>query len=136
MKVNDSQPWTTMVQCCIVTMIVSICKSTMVNQGPMPHSDKYCLNMEINHCINRTPTLHYDKESNMVNNGSMLHCDNDSFDLKINHDQPFSNMVNHGQIFKKKNKKIFILGFITLCHIFIASIYYSPGFIISIPRVY
>ncbi len=46
---NHGDPWSNMVQYCIVTKVVSIWKSTMVNHCPISHCDKGCLYMKINH---------------------------------------------------------------------------------------
>lgn len=47
--VSHGQSCSTMVQHCIMTKIVSIWKSTMVDHCPTSHCNKGCLNMKVNH---------------------------------------------------------------------------------------
>ena len=46
---NYGHPWSTMVQHLIVTQIVSIWRSPMVNHCPSSHCNKHCLNIKINY---------------------------------------------------------------------------------------
>ena len=62
--------------------------STMVNDGPMSHYAKDCLNMKINH-------------------GPTSHCDKGCLNMKINDGKPWSTMFILGFT-------IFILGFLYL----------------------
>lgn len=59
----------------------------MVSHAPMSYCDKDCLNMEINHSLNRGRISHYDKDSFnmiiMVNHGRMSHYDKDYLDMRI-----------------------------------------------------
>ena len=105
--------------CHIISKIVSIWKSIMVNQGQMLHCDNDCLNMKINHgqpwsnvaLWQRLSTYENKSWLTMVNHGVMSHYAKYCLSMKINRGQPWSN-VTLWQILSQY--EILFIGFIIL----------------------
>jgi len=121
--VNHSWPWSTMVKCCVVTMIVSIWKWTMGCIGT------HIISIQKLIIVNHGPTLHCDKDhlnhgqpwSNVTLWQIFSRFDNQSLSSKLNHGQTslsekdcLNMKMNHGQPCLFLMFIIFFSGFIYL----------------------